>query len=91
MDADRRKCPNSQVDNCMQMQPINPLGPLVAEAKETQPHSGENFIDSLLAVHGKSDSLRNRKPDCKIKQHDAILKDATFKNLWDDPDRNNGR
>jgi flagellar hook-length control protein FliK len=45
----------------MQMQPINPLGPLVAGAKDTQTNSGENFLDSLQSVHSKADTVSNEQ------------------------------
>ena len=57
----------------MQMQPIYPLCPLVAEAEEIQSKRGENFNDSLLAVQSKSDSIRNSVTDYKTKQDDDLI------------------
>jgi len=54
----------------MQMQPINPLGPLVAGAKEIRTNSGENFSDSLLSVHSKSYTVSTEQPEITTAQQD---------------------
>ena len=54
----------------MQMQPIPPLGPLVAGAKETHTNSGENFLDSLQSAHSKSDTVSSEQPERMTVQQD---------------------